>query len=341
MKRLLALAIVAFLGQSNAAFAQYHHHHYGPGFGGGFGYQSGYQFSFNGPGYRFSSYSYSRGFYAAPIVPFSYSYGWVPAAGPGFGPGFGNPFFLPPPPFAGPILPVANNVPANPDAAPLRNRNDGAPALAVKGEFLVISPKGTSTTRVGEGGTISPVVDRVAAPPDRLPPAFRFDPFADRRALGERDLPKLDPAAEAADQVKRARESFAVEEYGRAVEHLDRALRAQPDDVRATFLKGQGQFAAGQYTEAVATIQAGIQATPNWAANGFQVKGLYAKPEQFEAQLADLRKATAANPTQPSLQFLLAYQLWFSGERPEATKLFQDLARRLKDPSAVEPFLRK
>ena len=341
MKRLLALAIVALLWHSNPALAQYNHHHYGPGFGGGFGYQSGYQFSYGGPGYRFSGYSYWRGFSAAPIVPFYYSYGGVPAYGPGFGPGFGNPFFLPPPPFVGPILPVANNVPANPDAAPLRNRNDGAPALTVKGEFLVISPKGTSTTRVGEGGTISPVVDRVAPPPDRLPPAFRFDPFADRRALGERDLPQLDPAAEGAGQVKKARESFAVEEYGRAVEHLDRALRAQPDDSRATFLKGQAQFAAGQYAEAVATIQAGIKSTPNWAANGFHVKALYGKPEQFEAQLAELRKATTANPTQASLQFLLAHQLWFSGERPEATKLFQDLAGRLKDPGAVEPFLRK
>ena len=73
----------------------------------------------------------------------------------------------------------------------------------------------------------------------------------------------------------------------------------------------------------------------------FRSKALYGKPEQFEAQLAELRKATVANPTQASLQFLLAHQLWFSGERPEATKLFQDLAGRLKDPSAVEPFLRK
>ena len=332
MKRFFALAILGLLSQANIASAQYS---FAPGFGGGFSSRSQQSFSFGGPGFNFSSYSYSRGFYAAPILPIYYSYGWVPAFGPGYGPGFGNPFFLPQPPFAGPIIPVANNVPMQPG-------NDVVPALAVKGVFLVITPKGTSVQKTGEAGTISPMVDRVADPQEKpVPPIFRFDPTAKRPVFGEAEVPLMDAAAEAASQIKRAREAFAREEYGRAVEHIDRAIRAVPDDESATFLKGQAQFAAGQYSEAVATLQAGIKRTPNWPANGFLAKEPFAKGELFEAQLVELRRAAAANPAQASLQFLLAYQLWFSGERDEATRLFQNLATRLKDVNAVMPFLRK
>ena len=328
MNRMFAIAVL-FLAAGPAS-AQHHH---GPGLSGGFTYRSQYQYQFSssGPGYRFSSYS--CGFYAAPIVPLYYSYGWVPSYGPGYGPGFGNPFFLPQPPFAGPILPIANNVPVNPEA------NGVVPALAVKGEFLVITPKGSSTKRGGEGGTISPMVDRVATPERSVPPVFRFDPFADRRVLGQTDRAEPDPKAEALRQVNRAREALKLEEYGQAVEHLDRALRAQPDDATAVFMKGQAQFAAGQFVEAVATIRDGIERSPNWPARDFKPKELFGKPERFEAQLTDLRKALAANPTQPALQFLLAHQLWFTGERVDAIKLFRDLATRLNDPRAIEPFL--
>ena len=333
MTRSLAAFALLFAGTSPVS-AQFY---YGPGFGGGFTYRSSYGFSARGPGFHFSAYS--RSFYSGPLVP--YYYGWAPPTVGGWGPGYGNPFFLPPPGFDPAVVPVANVVPANPFPVPIRNANAVLPVGARPGEFLVITPKGTST-RSGSEGTISPMVDRVAPPPERpVPPAFRFDPLADRRVLGKTDVPERDPAAEAVRQVKQAREAFAIQEYGDAVEHLDRALRSKPDDAPALFLKGQAQFAAGQYAESVVNIQAGLKLAPNWPESDFKPKHLYGRlPVQFDVHVAELRKAVAANPNEVPLQFLLAYQLWFGGDRAEAKQIFRALEARLKDISAVEPFLK-
>ena len=164
------LAIFGTLAPAHPAQAQYY---YTPGFS-GFAYRSQYRFAFGGPRFQFSTQY--RGFYAAPISPFYYSNYWVPPYGPGYGPGYGNPFFLPQPPFAGPILPFANNVPLDPEPGPARIPAPASAAQAVKGEFLVISPKGTSNQRVGEDGTLSPVVDRVASPPRACAARVRVRP---------------------------------------------------------------------------------------------------------------------------------------------------------------------
>lgn len=203
---------------------------YGPGIGGGFAYRSGFHFSVNGPGVRFSAYS--RSYYSAPF----YGYAWVPAYGAGYGPGFGNPFFLPPPPIVvGPplIIQVGNREPVP------------AQADVVKGDYVVIAPRKRDE------------VDRVAVP--EKPPAVRFDPFAIPRPIG-----LTEPAADPDRLMKAARESLAAGEYGTAIEHLDRVIAAKPDDAIATFLKSQAQFAAGQYAEAVTTIRAGMKRHPGW-----------------------------------------------------------------------------
>ena len=318
MSRLPAIALGVLLLAASPAPAQYF---VAPGFGGGFAYRSQYHASFRGPGFHF--HAHYRGFYAAPVVPLYYSYGWVPPVGPGYGPGFGNPFFLPAPPFVdAPIVPVVNNVPL---PAPVNgNRNDG--------EFLVITPKG-SVTRT-EGGSIAPFVDRVAPRPEK-PPVFRFDPFAEQRVVGLTEAVETNPA-----RIVRARECLSHGEYGQAVEHLDRVLRAAPDDVEAMFLKGQAQFAAGQYVTAVVTMQDGVRRNPGWPKTAIRPRDLFGG-ERFDGMLATLRKDQAANPDSLALQFLLAHQLWFAGDQPDAEKLFQALAGRLKDSSAVQPFLGK
>ncbi|MDB5308978.1 MAG: tetratricopeptide repeat protein [Gemmataceae bacterium] len=303
---------------------------YGPGFGGGFAYRNG--FSFGGPGFR--TYGFSHGFYAAPVVPY-----WIPIAGPGWGPGYGNPFFLSPP--AGLAPPVEATPPpiglGNPDPNP-GPAAPAAPSRPPAGDYIVISPRKASAE-----GTITPKIDRVAPPPDRSrPPVPRIDPFGPQPVLGKTDKPEADPVAEAARLVKQARDAFAAGEYGQAVEHLDRAIGAKPGDSFPYFLRAQGQFAAGQYAEAVASIREGMKLAPGWPASGFKPKDLYGdKPERFDAQLAALRKALAANPAEPALQFLLGYELWFSGDRPAAVALFRDAAKQLSDTAIVDRFLRE
>lgn len=269
---------------------------------GGFVQQSGFRFSAHGGGVRFSA-GYSRTFHSAPM----FGYAWVPAFGPGYGPGFGNPFFLPPPPIiVGPplILPVGNRepVPGNADV--------------VKGDFLVISPKKANE------------VDRVIVP--EKPRRVVFNPFAVNRPIGP-----TEPAADPDRQLKQARAALAAGEFGAAAEVLDRL----PNDETAVFLKSQAQFAAGQYAEAVATIRAGMKRNPKWASNGVKLAELF--PAQLDSLLGELKRSAEANPDSPAVQFLLAHQLWFGGERETARSIFERLTKRLKTADDVKPFLNR
>jgi Flp pilus assembly protein TadD len=339
--------------------------HCGPGFAGGFAYRSG--FAVAGPGLWAGWFT--RGFYAAPIVPYP-SIGWFPAYGPGYGPGYGNPFFLPPPGGAYPLigsyppvvvvpppvvviggnaLPEANVAPAGGVPPPAPRAGPPAPPLAARpGDFIVISPRkdwqasgsvATAPTRP----SMTPAIDRVAPPPTTVPargPAF--DRFVQPPVFTNTDRPEADPAAEIARQVRLGRDAFATGEYGLAAEHFERAIRLRPDDPLPYFLRAQAHFAAGKYTNAVADIRDGMAKSPDWPAAKFDAKELYgANPERFDAHLAALRKAADANPADPALLFLLGHELWFAGDRPAALKALRDAARLAPGNAMIERFLRE
>ena len=275
--------------------------------GGGFAQRSSFGFSVRGPGFRFSSFSRSY-FYSAP----AFGFGWMPAFGPGYGPGFGNPLFLPPPPIVvGPAFvpppPIANDVPYE------------IPPEVVKADFRVIMPRKKNEVPI--------------APIEK--PMARFDPFAKDKPVG-----LTEPALDVNQQMKLARDALAAGEYGAASEHLDRVLQARPEDLSALFLKSQAQFAAGQYSEAVATIRAGVKADAKWPRIDIQPRNLFGKEERFDGLFGDLKRSRDANPDSLALQFLVAHQHWFAGDRDAAKAAFARLADRLNDPDAVKPFLK-
>lgn len=251
------------------------------------------------------------------FAPFpTYGYGFGPAWGfaPPFAIPFGpfgwNPYFLQPAPVVAPPIVLVG---FNPPAAPPQD-----------GDFLVIRPD-----------------DPPGRKPDPVPPP-KPNPLAPPAAVGRDEKPEADPFAEAARQVGLARAAFAADEFGRAADHLGRAVAVRPDDALPYFLKAQAEFAGGRYVDAVATIRAGMRRSPDWPASGFNPKALYGdRPERFDAHLADLRKAAGANPAEPAVQFLLAYQLWFAGDREEAAKLFRAVAGRVTDAAEAERFLRE
>ncbi len=145
------------------------------------------------------------------------------------------------------------------------------------------------------------------------------------------------PAEEAERLVKLGRDALAAGEYGTAGERFSRAIAADPTAANPHFLKAQALFASGDYADAVDAIRAGLAIEPAWPATAFDVKALYgANPATFAEQLAELRKVVAANPGRPTLEFLLGYQLWFSGEKLEAKKWFTPAARAF--PGTVARF---
>jgi hypothetical protein len=308
------------------------------------------------PGFRVAGFSggfYARSVFAAPLGPWGVvppvstptPFGWAPGflpAGWGVGPGWGA---FPSPPLVvvqPPIILAGGN-------AEERKDDDGNPALdfeqlpkpidplprgARPGQFIVIRPK----TSFPEPGRIVPEVDRVASAPRPRVPVIRFDPF-EKRVKVDAEPREADPAKEAARLVALGRAAFAEGQYGRAAEQFERAIAADPKHAPAHFLKAQAAFAAGRYTDAVNAIRAGLELDPAWPAGAFDPKEPYgAKADAFAAHLAELRRAAAANPGEPALEFLLGAQLWFTGEKAEARKWFDAAAKKLPDPGPLGLF---
>ncbi|HJZ57350.1 MAG TPA: hypothetical protein VKE74_20445, partial [Gemmataceae bacterium] len=263
----------------------------------------------------------------------------------------------PPPPiaavatpgFAGGVLPnnpLAGYPSQPPDPPPVvpaqrGDPDDPFPLGAKKGEFIVISPKkDTGPTAVANppipNGTVSPMVDRVAAAPPPLPrPLVGPEPGSVMKV-------EADPDREFARLVRLGREAFAAEEYGRAVGLFDQAAKVKPADPLPQFLKAQSQVAAGHYAEAVAAVREGMKLAPDWPASGFRPRDLYGTtPDRFDVHITALRKALAENPGDPTLQFLLGYELWFGGNRAEATELFRAADRGAKGNPLIGRFLKE
>jgi hypothetical protein len=348
MKRFIVA--VAVLGLSHApARAQFglgygHHGHAGFGyrtfgyggfgpFGSGYSYRGGFGFAFGGPHFRlgFSGGFVTRSVFLPPA--FAGPFGYAPAFGFNpFGFGFGSPFFggFGPSVVAVPVPVYGGNFPdpdADPQASNVPPREDRA--VFPKGNFLVIAP-----------GKPIPDAAKVAKVERPRPPGpmVVFDPFRPPAKVPA-EVREADPRKEAARLAKLGRDSFAAGDYGRAAEHFDRASTADPGDAALAFFHAQAKFAAGQFAEAVASIRRGLALDPKWPGTAFDPKELYGgKPEKFVLHLLALKKALAENPNEATLEFLLGYELWFGGDKPEAEKLFRAAEKRLPAPGPIRLF---
>lgn len=215
--------------------------------------------------------------------------------------------------------------------------DDDIPRGARPGDHVIIRPnKGIPLLPPPEAPVPLPGGDRGAAPP--RPPVFPFDPFA-RRKVENVDVPELDPAKEVARLIKLGKTTFAAEEFGAASEQFDRAIAVDPRNALPVFLKAQAAFAAGRYGDAVTAIRAGLELDRTWPASPFDPKELYGStPAVFADHLATLRGVVAANPGDPTLEFLLGYELWFIGEKVEAKKWFDLAEKRLPAPGPIALF---
>lgn len=331
---LVALALLALseLAPARAQFVAGPVYPYGYSYSSGYSYRSGFGFSFGGPRVRVSGFAggfVSRSaFYAppvfgfGPVAPFGGPYlgGWGPAFGP-----FGPPVVAVPVPVPVPV-PVVVAGANDPDPDRLV---DLLPRGARPNEFLVIAPKKE---------VVVPEVPRVAVVPRPDGPRIKFDPF-NRDAPVKAEVPDADPKKEAATQAKLGRAAFATGDYGRAAEHFERATAADPADALAYFHHAQAKFAAGQYAQAVARVRDGLARDLKWPDSKFDPTALYGdKPERFVLHLIALKKAHADNPNEATLEFLLGYQLWFSGDKAQADKLFRAAEKRLAAPGPIALF---
>lgn len=310
------------------------------------------QFVFGGPSYGYSyQYQYQRGFAVG------FSNGRVRVAGfaggfatrsaySSYGPAYFGPYLAPPGtfstflnpyynPFAPPVIiaPVPVPIPvivAGGIADPV-GAAGALPAGARPADWVVIAPKKEETI---------PPVNRVAAVPRPGVAAavIPFDPFRAVAAVKVEPV-EADPKKEAVRLLALGRAAFESGEFGRAAEHFARAISADDKNAGAQFLRAQALFAAGKYADAVSALRAGLALDPKWPESKFDPIALYGTHrDRFDAQLAALKKAVADNPGVPELEFLLGYELWFTGAKADANVLFRAAEKRLPDPAVLSLF---
>jgi tetratricopeptide (TPR) repeat protein len=268
------------------------------------------------------------GVWAGPVLPVP-----PPVWGFGYSAVYVNPWAVAPPVMPIPLPPtpgvftIADDVPTSGgvDLAELRQKlarerqaeelAKAKVAAAVKaGQFVVFEP-----------GKPLPTAKRAEVPPAKIP-----------------DSPKpTDPAGVARMHLARGQAAFQAGELGRATERFAAAVAADPKLGEAHFQLAQVRVARGQYAEAVDAIRTGIKNVPGWADARFRPDDLYlTQPKRLAADVADLKAALDAAPTDSTLAFLYAHHLWFSGDKKRAGQLFRQLADKVKDRELVEAFVK-
>jgi hypothetical protein len=181
---------------------------------------------------------------------------------------------------------------------------------------------------------VPPVRPGDLRPPEKAPPPPPNPPKAE-------PPPPPQPKDESARLSNLGLAAFRAQAYGLAGHRFRQAIAADSKGARAHFLLAQTQFALGKYPEAVASIHNGMRLHKDWPRAPFQPRvDLYAGIEpDFTEHLQRLVGALKEAPKQPTLLFLLAYQLWFDGRRDEAVPLFRQARALTPDPAFIDQFL--
>lgn len=270
-------------------------------------------------------------------------WGWG-NCGPRFGFGYGfvasystvyvNPWVIAPPLAAVPLRPtpgvftLADERPTSGGVDLTRLREKLARELEAEQQAKVKVAAAVSAGEVivFEPGKAPP--KRVEVPPAKIPDAPKPAPPTDPKVLAQLHLHKGQAA-------------FDAGELGRATERISAAVAADPNLAEAHFNLAQVRIARGQYAEAVDAIRTGMKHVRDWPNATFRTADLYlANPKRLAEDSADLKAATDANPTDRTLAFLYAHQLWFGGEKAKAGQLFAELKDKVTEKELVEAFVK-
>jgi len=134
---------------------------------------------------------------------------------------------------------------------------------------------------------------------------------------------------------------FAQEQYLQAKRYFEQALAASPRDADAYFAYAQALFALGEYRSAADAVRHGLALDPTWPHATVDVRSPYADPSEFTSQLSRLEAYVASHPDNTDARFLLAYNLYFSGQEAQAAQEFSRLAQANPLDRGPELFLQE
>ena len=108
----------------------------------------------------------------------------------------------------------------------------------------------------------------------------------------------------------------------------------------ARFAYGHTLFALGKYQRAAEAVRKGLELDPTWPGVRMDRRNFYRDPSQFEAQLKKLEQYVAQHPEDGDARFLLAYNLYFSGQKGRAREEFGTLIKTNPLDAHSELFLK-
>lgn len=343
----LMMALIAIISMPSNAAAQHNHgghgghggHHHSHGWNGGGGYRNfGYgNFSFNGPGYSFSSFSGYPGF--------GYGYGGLlPYGGLGYG-GLNSgwtPNYYQSTVTANYISPYGvyyqpgNNYPEY-YLPPYEPAELQWGPQAIK-QFV----------GVGRNFAMGPLLnENLTDLPNPTYPSL--SPELVRMALGERQvlgLPEVSlPAARerAARYVGFGDRLFKEQRIHEAMAKYRDAVAAAPDLAAPQFRLGLGYLATGRMEEAAEAFKRGMQLEPAYIfTTNFHLDELYVGvPLAKNSMLEGIARRTLNDPNNADYLFDVGIVLYLDGQIDTARKYFATARNRITgaDDSHLQPFL--
>jgi tetratricopeptide (TPR) repeat protein len=153
----------------------------------------------------------------------------------------------------------------------------------------------------------------------------------------EASPPPSTPAVppEANDRFDAAREAFKSEQYDKALNDVEEAIKLLPKDTTLHEFRALVLFAQGKYKEAAAGIYAVLAVGPGW--NWETMSGLYGNPDTYTKQLRALESYVRQNLNAADGRFLLAYHYLVLNSIPQAVTELKEFEKLVpKDELAPE-----
>jgi tetratricopeptide (TPR) repeat protein len=122
-----------------------------------------------------------------------------------------------------------------------------------------------------------------------------------------------------------ARAAFKQDDYVKAQELAEKAIKLLPSDATLHEFRALTLFAQKQYKDAAATLYAVLAAGPGW--NWQTMSKLYSNPDTYTKQLRELEAYTTQHPKDAYAHFLQAYQYLVLGSKDAAVKQLKEVVK--------------
>ncbi len=116
---------------------------------------------------------------------------------------------------------------------------------------------------------------------------------------------------------------FILKRFQQALSHYRQAATAARDLAAAQFRQAFALLAMGKYSDAVKSIERGLQLDPDWPDSDFRLDEIYGDNKPLkQLHLDALKNAVAAQPHDAEALFLLGVFLYFDGQSAASTRFF-------------------